>query len=68
MIRAHCIAAALCVALTGCHFLLAAPVVAVTTGLGAASSAASLAKDVLEIDVTARNLFAAPAPSPAAVP
>jgi hypothetical protein len=51
------LAAALAASLSGCHVLMAPAVVALSTAVGTASGAASIAKDVLEIDVSARSLF-----------
>lgn len=68
--RSLCLAAGVALAfasLSGCHFFLAPAVIAVTSGVGVASSVASIAKDVLEIDVSVKQLFAPPAASPAAI-
>ena len=45
-------------ALGGCHALLAPPFLAATGVIGTLSGAASIAKDVLEIDVSVGRLLA----------
>ena len=69
MIRLHLAAGALALALSasGCHFLAAPLIVNAGTAIGIASGVVSVAKDVLELDVSARQLLAPPLPSPAAV-
>jgi hypothetical protein len=57
MIKHTLFAGAVAILLTGCHAALLAVPVAIT-----------VAKDVLEIDVTAKQLFQPPPPSPAAIP
>ena len=56
MIRATCLAALAAVSLTACHFLAAPAVLGASTALGITSGVVSVAKDVLELDVSLRNL------------
>jgi hypothetical protein len=70
MLRSTCLAAGVALAfasLSGCHLLALPLVVNAGTAIGIASGVVSVAKDVLELDVTARQIFAPPAASPAAI-
>lgn len=57
-------AAGLVLAVSGCHFLAAPLIVNAGTALGIASGAVSVAKDVLELDVSLRNLAGDIVPGP----